>query len=43
MSDYDYHGRFVVFVSSATNPVPGDTNGVADVFRRGVCPTRPRA
>src|SRR5207253_921856 len=25
-------GRFVAFVSSATNLVPGDTNGVADVF-----------
>jgi Tol biopolymer transport system component len=27
-------GRFVVFVSAATNLVPGDTNGVADVFVR---------
>ncbi len=27
-------GRFVAFVSSATNLVPGDTNGVADVFIR---------
>jgi Tol biopolymer transport system component len=27
-------GRFVVFTSSATNLVPGDTNGVADVFVR---------
>jgi Tol biopolymer transport system component len=27
-------GRFVVFVSVATNLVPGDTNGVADVFVR---------
>jgi hypothetical protein len=26
-------GRYVVFVSSATNLVAGDTNGVADVFR----------
>ena len=25
-------GRFVAFVSSATNLVPGDTNGAADVF-----------
>lgn len=25
-------GRYVVFVSAATNLVPGDTNGVADVF-----------
>jgi Tol biopolymer transport system component len=27
-------GRLVAFVSSATNLVPGDTNGVADVFVR---------
>jgi Concanavalin A-like lectin/glucanases superfamily/Bacterial Ig-like domain (group 3)/MBG domain (YGX type)/IPT/TIG domain/MBG domain/WD40-like Beta Propeller Repeat len=27
-------GRFVVFVSSASTLVPGDTNGVADVFLR---------
>jgi Tol biopolymer transport system component len=27
-------GRFVTFVSSASNLVPGDTNGVADVFVR---------
>jgi hypothetical protein len=33
----DYHGRFVVFVSSATNLVAGDTNGVADVFMRDTC------
>jgi len=32
-----YHGRFVVFVSSATNLVAGDTNGVADVFMRDTC------
>ena len=37
MSGYDYHGRFVVFVSSATNLVPGDTNDVADVFMRDTC------
>jgi len=36
-SAYDYHGRFVVFVSSATNVVAGDTNGVADVFMRDTC------
>lgn len=41
MSGYDYHGRFVVFVSSATNLVPGDTNGVADVFMRDTCRGRP--
>jgi hypothetical protein len=34
---FDYHGRFVVFVSSASNLVPGDTNGVADVFMRDTC------
>ena len=27
-------GRFVAFDSSATNLVPGDTNGAADVFVR---------
>jgi hypothetical protein len=27
-------GRYVVFGSSATNLVPGDANGVADVFLR---------
>ena len=27
-------GRYVVFGSDATNLVPGDTNGAADVFRR---------
>lgn len=27
-------GRFIAFVSSATNLVPNDTNGVADVFLR---------
>ena len=33
----EYHGRFVVFVSTATNLVQGDTNGVADVFMRDTC------
>jgi hypothetical protein len=28
------NGRFVAFLSSATNLVPGDTNGAADVFVR---------
>jgi hypothetical protein len=37
MNGYDYHGRFVVFVSEASNLVPGDTNGVADVFMRDTC------
>jgi len=41
MSGYDYHGRFVVFVSAATNIVSGDTNGVADVFMRDTCRGRP--
>jgi Tol biopolymer transport system component len=27
-------GRYLVFYSEATNLVPGDTNGVLDVFRR---------
>jgi IPT/TIG domain len=36
-SGYDYHGRFVVFVSGATNLVAGDTNGAADVFMRDTC------
>lgn len=33
-ADVSADGRFVVFVSSATNLVPGDDNGVADVFVR---------
>jgi hypothetical protein len=41
MSGYDYHGRFVVFVSDAANLVAGDTNGVADVFMRDTCRGRP--
>ena len=41
MSGYDYHGRFVVFASGATNLVTGDTNGVADVFMRDTCRGRP--
>jgi hypothetical protein len=36
-SGYDYHGRFVVFVSEASNLVAGDTNAVADVFMRDTC------
>jgi hypothetical protein len=38
---HDYHGRFVAFVSSATNLVAGDTNGAADVFRRDTCTNEP--
>jgi len=34
---YDRHGRFVAFVSSATNLVAGDTNAAADVFERDNC------
>ena len=30
-------GRYVAFVSSATNLVEGDTNGVSDVFVRDTC------
>jgi Tol biopolymer transport system component len=32
------HGRFVAFSSEATNLVPGDTNGVSDVFVRSLAP-----
>jgi len=38
---HDYHGRFVAFVSSATNLVAGDTNGALDVFRRDTCTNEP--
>lgn len=38
---HDYHGRFVAYVSSATNLVAGDTNGAADVFRRDTCTNEP--
>ncbi|HEY5642169.1 MAG TPA: hypothetical protein VIS31_04765 [Woeseiaceae bacterium] len=38
---HDYHGRFVAFVSSATNLVEGDSNGAADVFRRDTCTNEP--
>ena len=31
-------GRFVAFESDATNLVPGDTNGAADVFVRTLAP-----
>lgn len=30
-------GRFVVFASDAANLVPGDNNGVADIFLRDTC------
>ena len=30
-------GRFVVFASDATNLVPGDNNGFADIFLRDTC------
>ena len=32
-----YFGRYVAFVSTASNLVAGDTNGVADVFVRDTC------
>jgi hypothetical protein len=37
MGGYDMHGRYVAFLSSATNLVAGDTNGVADAFQRDTC------
>ena len=33
----DTHGRFVAFTSEALNLLPGDLNGVADVFVRDTC------
>ena len=33
-ADVNSNGRFVVFQSAATNLVPGDTNGVSDIFVR---------
>jgi hypothetical protein len=38
---HDYHGRFVAFVSSATNLVAEDSNGAVDVFRRDTCANEP--
>jgi len=38
---HDQHGRFVVFVSAATNLVEGDTNGARDVFERDFCAGEP--
>jgi hypothetical protein len=34
-------GRYVAFISSATNLVDGDTNGVSDVFVRDTCAGAP--
>jgi hypothetical protein len=34
-------GRFVAFVSDASNLVPGDANGVADIFLRDTCVNAP--
>jgi len=34
-------GRFVAFVSDASNLVPGDANGVADIFLRDTCINAP--
>jgi hypothetical protein len=33
----EWHGRFVLFASSASNLVAGDTNGASDVFERDLC------
>jgi archaellum component FlaF (FlaF/FlaG flagellin family) len=38
---HDQHGRFVAFVSSATNLVVDDTNGASDVFERDFCAGEP--
>lgn len=38
---HEQHGRFIAFVSSATNLVVGDTNGAADVFERDTCSGEP--
>ena len=38
---HQQHGRFIAFVSSATNLVVGDTNGAADVFERDTCSGEP--
>ena len=38
---HDQHGRFVAFVSSATNLVADDTNGATDVFERDLCAGEP--
>jgi Tol biopolymer transport system component len=34
-------GRYIAFVSSATNLMDGDTNGVSDVFVRDTCVSAP--
>ncbi len=38
---HEQHGRFVAFVSRASNLVEGDTNGVSDVFLRDLCRGEP--
>jgi len=38
---HEQHGRFIAFVSSATNLVAGDTNSAADVFERDTCSGEP--
>jgi hypothetical protein len=38
---HEHHGRFVAFVSSATNLVANDTNGATDVFERDFCSDEP--
>jgi len=37
LSSISADGRFIVFSSTATNLVPGDTNGVPDIFLRDTC------
>ena len=38
---HNQHGRFIAFVSSATNLVADDTNGASDVFERDLCTDEP--
>ena len=38
---HNQHGRFIAFVSSATNLVADDTNGASDVFERDLCAGEP--
>jgi hypothetical protein len=38
---HDQHGRFIAFVSAASNLVPDDSNGASDVFERDLCAGEP--
>ena len=38
---HEQHGRFIAFVSSATNLVADDTNSASDVFERDTCSGEP--